>query len=410
MMADLTQKYVMRLSNELAEEGLAKHLYKQLANKMLAVTRDLKKRCDDHDSELVVGFTMETWPMLVNEYYEKGGTVTQRLQWMFNKRCGNLMTMMFVACKDTVDRDKLPHSSLVADCMMVLHLAQSSIDLYDFIVSKIQSMLGGAMRIIKSNHNEQMRGYAKEMLRLLTRDAKVSEKEGLRIRDLVEKFYKDLTSESLLSAIDDSIADMRNDYGRFVIATLALRVRQHTLSLRDLRFLMARLGTFANTRQFVSELRSLQFDFEADPMDVTDELPISEDATPLLHQFLVLCFDGKRIEVTEEPEAVVRARELRQEARANGGRLPEGSLVQLYRERGTKRAVDELLAAAGPELDASRRAFRKLSVSAYKTKSKQNERNNKTDNGIPGGQLQRHSQILGRARRDWGMAVSGLPL
>jgi hypothetical protein len=376
MMADLQQKYVMRLSNSLCEEGLGKHKVKQLINQMLGITKDLKKRCDDHDGELVLGFTMDTWPLLVNRYYEEGGTVTQRLQWMFNQRNGNLMTMLYVACKDSADRNKIPHSAVVADAMMVLQLAQSSIDLFDFIERKIHSMLGGHMKIVKSTHNEKMRGLGKEMLRILTNGYEVDDKDGERIRSLVEKFYHELTSEALLQCIDDSISDMRKDYCRFVLATLAGKVERRELSFHELKLIMARIGSFKNTRTFVGELRRLKVDPASDPMDVKDELDLQADTTPLLAEFSRLCHDGETMKADPEDERSVRLRELRQEARRNQGALPEGSLIQLYRELGTKKAVDEWLADAGEELSLSRKHFRKMNVSNYKTKTKNGKNNN----------------------------------
>jgi hypothetical protein len=397
MMADLTQKYVINLSNELVAEGMAKHKLKQLANQMMACSRELKQRCDDHDEELVIGFTIDTWPGLSKRYFNEGGTVTQRIQLMFKEKVGNLMTMIHVGCKNCCDVNSVPHSLLVAHGMMVLELSTSSIDLFDFIVRKIRTMLGDAMRIVKSNHNERMRNYAREFVRLLTPGYELPESEATQIRGMTEKFYGILTSEDLLKSIDNCISDMRNDYGRFVLTILAGKVQQRSLSLLDIKLITARVGSFANTRRFVEELRSLQVDPSDDPMDVKDELNLSPDTTPLLSEFLRLCHDDEKMEVEKEDERKVRLRELRQEARANGGVLPEGSLIQLYKELGTKKAVDELLSAAGDELIRSRRVLRKLNVTKYKQELK--EKTHGRSLSQSGEQIPGHCQAVMLAQR-----------
>jgi hypothetical protein len=342
---------------------------------MLEVTKDLKKRCDDHDEELVLGFNKDTWPLLINEYYKEGGTVTQRLQLMFEARNGTLMTMLFVGCKNAADRNRIAHSETVAYAMMVLLLAQASIDMFDFIERKIHGLLGNIISIVKSPHNEKMRGYAREMLRIFTGDYDVADKDGLGIRSMVEKFYKELTSEDLLKHIDDGISQMRKDYGRFVLANIAEKLRNRTLSLAEIRYLMERLGSFGRVRQLFGELNGMEYDFSLEPMDAIEVLPISEETTPLLARYMQLCHDGEKLPPDTEDALVLRLRELRQEARANGGVLPDGSLYQLYVELGNKKAALAMLAQAGDELTASRKRLNRINVTKLKLEKEENESN-----------------------------------
>lgn len=367
MMAAISQKYIIHTVNGLKEEGLFRHQLKKQANLLLQNSYNLKARCDAHDRELVENFCSSIWYPLTGKYLEDGGTLTQKMQINFDRTFSNDLSLIYIACKNALDRQRVPHSDIIADAMMVLQLAQTGIELYNYIENRILRIVNGIgeCSVTKSRHNELMAGCAREIIRLL-RAGSCCDKDASDIRQLVARFQQKLSSQDLLNMIEGSIESMRQDYIEYILANLRINLEKRSLRLSDLRLLRIRMGTFDQVRGFLSELSAIPLRIppeceDVDIFDVAESLPDSTEGS-LLFRFRRLCIEDKVGAPEKEDSRASLCRSLRQQARANGGVLPTVTLKQLYREQGTKRSVDLLLLEAGDELNRTRKVLRKIPV------------------------------------------------
>ena len=378
MMSNLMQKYVYDVYSELQQRGLMRHLVKKHAKSLYSLSFDLQSRCNKHDVEQVRVFCRSIYPSLVDRYIEDGGTLTTKMQWLFQNKYENQLSKIYISTKNVLDKIRVPESELCTKIEMVLMLAFTGIEFYNEMCRKVDSLLDGFGRVnrVKSFHNEKFLCAAKELLRIIGGGKDKSglpEKESSAARTFVAQFQSGLVSEGLLAIVESGISALRADYIEYLIATLRIKLHRHELSITDIRTLVARVGSVKNVRKLLAEIADTipygETDATAaehpDAIDLASMLP---DSVPdsALFTFRRLCLEDHVLLPEKEDEHKVRCRELRQEARSNGGALPLGTLKALYAELKTKKAVSELLRAAGEELGETLKMFDKIKVKELK--------------------------------------------
>lgn len=353
MMSNITQRYIYKVIDELKEKGLMRHNIKRRAKALQNLSDDLMKRCNTHDSMQVQVFTRNIFPSLTGLYIAEGGTLTQKMQSLFVKQYDSELSRIFCATKNALDKAKIKESGLASNVEMILLLAHSGIDLYNYICRKVDALLAGIGSVtrIKSQHNEQIIGAAKDLLRELgCQDKSMPEKETKDVRTLAAQFQQNLVSEDLLQMIESSIVALQIDYTEFVIASLR---KGYEPKRNDLKSLLLRLGTKANIRRLLKEILEIPIreDFEGDIFDLMDELPANIEGTAL-SDFRRLCMKDH---ILTEPETKheIRMRKQRQEVYRNGGVLELDYLKYLYFRMETKKAVHDYIAEAGEVMHRS---------------------------------------------------------
>lgn len=370
MMSNVMQKYVYDVYSSLDNHGMMRHLVKKNAKQMYAIAFDLQGRCNSHDLEQVRTFCRNIYPSLLPEYLDAGGTLTTKLQLLFQKNYSDQLNKIYFATKNAIDKARMPFSDLCAKVQMVAMLAHTGIEFYDVMCHKVDNLLDGFGRVhrVKSNHNEKLLCAAKELMRSLGGDGKnLPDKESADARTFAAKFQKELIGEGLLGMVESGIVSLMTDYIEFVIASLRIKLERRQITVTDIRTLLARVGSIKNVRKLLEEISLIPFrdDGDMDAMDLAHELSDTESESALT-TFRRLCLDDHVLMPEKEDETKVRRREVRQEARQNGGCLPMGTLKALYAEMRTKKAVNEFLRSAGTELDKTIIEFDKLKVKELK--------------------------------------------
>lgn len=378
MMSNLMQKYVYDAYSELQQRGMMRHLVKKHAKSLYSLSFDLQSRCNKHDVEQVRIFCRSIYPSLVDRYIEDGGTLTTKMQLLFQNNYKNQLSKIYLSTKNVLDKIRVPESELCTKIEMVAMLAFTGIEFYDTMCKKVDSLLDGFGRVkrMKSSHNEKILCAAKELLRIIGGDKDrngLPEKESLDARTFVAQFQSGLVSEGLLAIVESGISALRTDYIEYLIATLRIKLHRHELSITDIRTLVARVGSIKNVRKLLTEIADTipYGETEATAAEYPDAIDLAlmlPDPVPdsALFTFRRLCLEDHVLLPEKEDEQKVRCRELRQEARSNGGALPLGTLKALYAELKTKKAVSELLRAAGEELGETLKIFDKIRVKELK--------------------------------------------
>ena len=252
---------------------------------------------------------------------------------------------------------------------MITMLTHTGIEFYELIGQKTDKLMQGFGKItrLKSNHNEKMLCAAKELIRLLGCPNQMPEDISAHPRTLTAQFQRELTDIGLLNTIEQSLISLRMDYIEFVIASLRMKLTAGHFPLSDVRTLVMRVGSIENVRRLLTEIAEIPLPQSPDwdVVDLAQSLPDSV-AESAISTFRRLCMDNRELLPTPEDEQVVRLRELRQEARSNNGTLPMGTLRNLFATLGTKKAVQELLANGGKELENSAKMLRGMKVGELK--------------------------------------------
>lgn len=371
MMSNVMQKYVYDVYSELDSRGMMRHLVKKNAKQMYAVAFDLQGRCNSHDIEQVRTFCRSIYPSLVEEYIEAGGTLTMKMQLLFQSKYSSQLDRIYFATKNAIDKARIPNGDLCSKVQMVAMLAHTGIEFYEVMCRKVDGLLDGFGRVsrIKSSHNEKILCAAKELMRCIGGGDNISlpDKESADARTFAAQFQKELIGEGLLGMVESGIVSLMTDYIEFVIASLRIKLARRQMTVTDIRTLLARVGSFRNVHKLLEEILLIPFrdNGDMDVIDLAHELPDAE-AESALATFRRLCLDDHVLMPEKEDETKVRQREVRQEARQNGGCLPLGTLKALYAEMRTKKAVKEFLKGAGAEMDKTIIEFDKLKVKEWK--------------------------------------------
>lgn len=370
MMANIMQKYVYDVYSDIESRGMMRHSIKKNVKQMRTVAFDLQSRCNSHDMEQVRTFCRNIYPSLLQDYIDSGGTLTTKMQLLFQQNFSSQLNQIYFATKNAIDRAKIPCSDLCAKIQMVAMLAHTGIEFYEVMCGKVDRLLDGFGRVtrLKSNHNEKLLCAAKELMRTIGNgNQQLPEKESADARTFAAHFQKELVSEGLLGMVESGILSLMTDYIEYVIATLRIKLSRKEMTITDIRTLLARVGSIKNVRRLLDEIDFIPFtdDGEMDAMDLSPLLPDSK-AGSALATFRRLCLDDHVLMPEKEDERKVRQREVRQEARGNAGLLPVGTLKALYAEMGTKKAVSMFLKEAGSELDKSVNELNKLKIKDLK--------------------------------------------
>lgn len=365
MMSSIVHRYAHQVYTTLDERGLLRHNVKRQAKQLRDLSIDLMSRCNAHDLVYVEQYTRDIYPSLVQPYIKAGGTITIKLQAQFHTQHAQRINLIYFATKNALDKMRVSSSDLMTDICMITMLTQTGIEFYNLICQQTDRLMQGFGRItrVKSHHNERMLNSARELLRLLGCPAEMPEEVASHPRTLTAQFQRELTSVGLLDTIEHSLVSLRMDYIEFVIASLRMKLSSGLVPLQDIRTLVSRVGSIANVRLLLTEIAAIPLPTseEWDVIDLAQSLP---DCGPesAIATFRRLCIDNHELLPLPEEEQTVRLRMLRQEARSNNGLLPLGSLKQLFAEMGTKKAVQELLAKGGKELELTVKWLRSVKV------------------------------------------------
>lgn len=295
-----------------------------------------------------------------------------KMQLLFYNKYSSQLDKIYFATKNAIDKIRIPVGDLCSKVQMVAMLAHTGIEFYEVMCRKVDSLLDGFGRVsrIKSNHNEKILCAAKELMRSIGgKNISLPEKEAADARTFAAQFQKELIGEGLLNMVESGIISLMTDYIEFVIASLRIKLARGHMTVTDIRTLLARMGSIKNVRKLLEEIALIPFrdDEDTDTLDLSHTLPDSE-ADSALGTFRRLCLDDHVLMPEKEDETKVRQREIRQEARRNGGILPTGTLKALYAELWTKKAVVEFLKEAGPEMEKTIVEFNKMRVKEWKYK------------------------------------------
>lgn len=360
MMSSVTNKYAHSALHELRERGMMRHNIKRRANTLDEITTEMMRRCNVHDKVQVETFTKTIFPSLTEDYIDNYGSLTLRLQNMFMKHFDNQLTLIKVATKNTLDKAMIKNSDIMTDIQMVAMMCSAGIYVYNAICNSVDHMLYGISKTTraKSLHNEKMINAAKDLLREMGGNVAAPEKEGGDARKFAQDFMKELVKEDLMKMVESGIVAMQMDFIEFVIASLRIKIEEHSFTIEDYRMLLLRMGGKSNTRNLLKEIATIPLpeNYDGDIIDLMETLPNSGTETAqdnseenMLDKFRHLCLDDCIITNLESEEDTVMRR-LRQEVYRNGGMLPEFILRYLYFSFGTKKAVTEYLTKADKDV------------------------------------------------------------
>ena len=369
MMSTIMQLYIFKVRDALIEQNRMRHNIKRHINALYLASLDLQRRCNAHDSSMVETFCRNIYPSLVEIYKNSDGSLTSKLQSSFYKNYQTQLDLIYFSTKNAIDKARIPDSSLASNVQMISMLANTGIEFYNLMCKKVDGLLDGFGRVarIKSQHNEKILCSAKELLRELCSGRDLPEKESEDARKLAAQFQKELTGEGLLQMMEGSIISLQTDFIEFCIASIRMKIHEKKMLISDIRTLLARLGSMKNVRKLLEEIEAtpLSEENEFDMIDLAQSLPNSLEGSALC-KYRRLMLEDHVLLPEKEDEKIVRQRELRQEARSNNGKLPDGTLKQLFAELGTKKAVQDLITSAGPELNRTAIIFRGMKVSQLK--------------------------------------------
>lgn len=362
MMTNITQKYIYEVVSCLKERGLMRHNMKRRVNELVALSTDLMKRCNAHDSMQVRTFTETIYPGLTESFMKGGGTLTQKLQNIFWKTYGEKINLIYFATKNALDKCNVRQSDLVSNMEMVAMMCTTGIEFYDCMCRKVDGLLNGVGKVSrqKSQHNEKMMAAVKDMLREMVGNIEIPEKEGKDVRTLTAQFQMELVKDDLLKMVESGIVSLQVEFIEYVIASLRMKMAGERLRFQDYRTLMARMGTKNNVRMLLKEIASLPLpeseDYEV--YDVMETLPDAKaEGESVIDKFRRLCLEDHIRTVPETNEAIT-LRKLRQEVYRNHGTLSMLTLRYLYNVFGTKKAMTEYIARA--DADVMARTLRML--------------------------------------------------
>lgn len=361
MMSSVTNLYVHSAIYELKQRGMIRHNVKRRVKALEEITTSMMERCKAHDNVQVRIFTQTIFPSLTEAYIGVYGSLVLRLQNTFTKHFGNQLTLIKVATKNALDKAGIKISDIATDIQMVALMCTAGIQFYNTICNTVDKMLYGISHTtrMKSLHNEKMLNAAKDLLRELGCDIEMSEEDGRNARKFAEDFKKELIKEDLLKVVENGIMAMQMEFIEFVIASLRIKLHEHTFTVGDYRMLLLRLGSKADVRSLLSEIEAIPLPEDySDIYELMESLPASDKSEQqegkedsFLGKFRRLSLDDHIITNLEREEEVEK-RKLRREVYRKGEPLPMFILRYLYHKLGTKKAVTEYLISADKDVMA----------------------------------------------------------
>ncbi len=366
MVANMVQLYIDRVKSRSQELGLYRHQLKKSVRQMESLGVILIKECNYFDTAFLHEILGPRFAPLVDDYIEAGGSLVSRMQVAYLEKHRPVMTQMYYCTKNALDHLRLPHSDMLTDLLLITMLARTCVEMYAALAQKMQKVLGAfkPVPVDKSRWSDKLLNCASQLCTYMKLDnVELPEREYNEARQACKNFHRAAMDD--WGTLTNGIADaMTMHYVEFVLATLRIRLAEGTVGLPLLRELFHRLASKDNVRRLLDELESTVPYSPADGKDAFDlaeelpsgpEMPGDKPGDKAMRQaplatFRRILMMGGQLVPNESPE-LIRHRELRQEARSNGGSLPTGTLQQLYKELKTKKAVVALLQDAGlPEV------------------------------------------------------------
>lgn len=305
MMASVTEQYVAKLLRGMAEKGLIRQRMKQDVNAMRKLVEDMKNSCDGHDQSLVTEFCSTIHPALMQDYYNAGGSLTQRAQYMFGRECGQLCELLFLSAKQLADNLRKPHSELIAQAMTAYMICQTGKELYEYMRLRMERLAGGIgrFRLRNSGYNEKMRFLLERIICQLglERDTLVTEKMGgAALREYTRRFQEVMVTRGMLNGVDGQIRELREEFISYVMARLRRQIEEKHLRVADIRLLRTRLGSKEMVGDLLKEIAKVPLPEgeDWDDFDLAEAIKAHEgEGESVMKVYRKLCLQGKVIRI-----------------------------------------------------------------------------------------------------------------
>lgn len=365
------QRYTFEVLDELKSKGMYRHELKQYANKLEAEGRRLQMRIKDNDRVIVLKWCRRTdgSSTFAHRFFEDGESIVSRFVLAYQKRFKTLWDVVRLDCRNAAKHLKTQQPSIVATLLEIEALTNTGIELFDVCVRKMkQLVLGhGKTSIVKSTHHESMRNATHNLLRrLVAGSLSIPETETRYARQHLADMQKAMSEEGQGDFFQQQFDFMTEDFARYIPACIRLGMECGRAGFGAVRYIYYRLGTRHRVEKFFSQLRDIPLDDDgADVYDVMDAIAGYNGKKTEVDRLVRMCIKDERHELPDS-EDKQEARLLRQQARRNGGILPDGMLRVMVGYYKTKKSLVEHLSSVGFELGPTLKKVNGMKASELK--------------------------------------------
>ena len=363
------QQYSRHILSELKERGLYRHNMKKYANILSSVTTDLQVRSNRSDKNIVEKQFLMCFPSgtYMDDYYQEGGNILQRLIVSFEKRMKAYMDDVFQACSVMAEVMCPQHAPLLAEVYMLHALAQTDVELYNECQKQIANIGRGRLRshVIKSLHSEQMVNAAKNITDcFISRKAVCPPKETLELRSSIATFQRNISPDVMYPLMESSFLALKMEMVEYFITRVRTDMDGRGVRYSCVKEMYLRLGDRWNVKRLADEIREIELDCnETDTFELMEQLTGKIDGE-MVNNFRCCIVDGVSMEADTERMETVRL--LRHAATKVGGVIPLHILQDMLSAYRTKKEMLDLLRDAGQRLQPTLYAVQAMRLKELK--------------------------------------------
>lgn len=366
MMASIMHTYIHAAISGLQDKGMLRHNIKRRCAVLDESSQILLEKCLLHDKAQLKVYTSTIYPSLTDDFIQKGGTLSQKLQCLFYKRYEDILKKIYSSTKKAVDKCSIPNSEIITNIEMVIMICNSGIDFRNYIEKQIKGLMFqiGKTDQKRDNHNEKIACAARDLVRELCGKSVVPDEELTEVREFTQQFNQEMIKGDLMEMVESAIMSMQMDFVEYVIAMLRIKLARNEMSLADYRTLFYRMGTRNNVENLLNEIREIPYEDceDTDIFDFMESLPESK-ADTVLAEFRRMCVED-HICIIPERNKDRYLRHFRQKVYRGKGCLDMMTLRYLYNVFGTKKAMSDYLLQAGQEvMGTTLRKLKKIKAS-----------------------------------------------
>ena len=277
---------------------------------------------------------------------------------------------MELDCRTVAKRVSAKHRDIVSDLLKLEALADTGIEVYDASVKKMKNLVEGhgISSITKSMHHESMRCTVWNLLRKLgvnLNDATDTEQKYAR------KHLMDMQTKLAIVGMGDffqhEFDKLSEEFADYILASIRVQMRNGEIGMRQMRFILEKLGTKKRVKKFLGQLAAIPLCDEdnMDMFDVMGYIADHEENRSIIDRFRKYCINRTKSE-SPESEDKQEQRMLRVLARRNNYMLPDDILRVMIMKHKTKKALVDRLSEAGFELVPTLRRIRKMKLAEIK--------------------------------------------
>lgn len=288
ILAGEAQRFSHKSVDLLKAHDLYRQQLKRAGNELLETANSLQRRCDITDREELMEYVTRTEPAFRQAYMEDGGGMTTRLQAAYYRVSGDITNRIYIQSKNLIDRCKMPHSDLIANVMTVVSVAQTGIEVYEFIMREQDRLVSdrGRVRRRKSGHHERMLCCARTIINtLMPPNPDLPEVEARQARELVRQMQVYLSDKYMEQICRSTIDGAVIEYIEYSIASMCVMMHQSDSLPADVEDRLLRLlGTENRVFGLKRELRAIPLPCHASEVDVWEfaqQLPAGNEVSML---------------------------------------------------------------------------------------------------------------------------------